>query len=206
MEKLNYKNVGFYLEYYTFMKYMVSIGLYFEYKIPIGANDYLSIDDAQFLRKLRESKPKSCGRIVLSEVLDVFLGESDGFLITLGRLGEFADKSPIECFFEKGIINRTEYNAFCKRDLVAFKKFLVALDENFSKINVGCCACKGCNNVRRIFSDNNTGVDFNAWNDFCQNGMEFNHGMTVPNVCLKEFARSSGCKNVEEFLLMSCLN
>ena len=204
MEKLNYNNVGFYLEYYDLLGYMIATGLYYEGGSAVldlyGANQFLSQDEVRLLEKLREKTPESCEKIMLSKVLNVFLGEEDAFVRDFEDFGYNEDKVPVNYFFEKEIINRTEYKAFRKKDLAAFKTFLITLKENWGRINSGCACCKNCDNIRRITSKHSTSVHWQDWSDFCKSGYYTRYYRYVPDICLKEFAKDFDCKSIDEFL------
>lgn len=201
MEKLNSNNIGFYLLNYDSLGYMVAMGLYYEGVGKVldiyGTQKYLSDNEVRTLEKLRENKPQSCEKIILSKVLNVFLGDVDDFV----RDFDFGfNKIFLENLYEMEIINIKEFKSFSKRDLVAFKAFLMTVKENLDRINSGCSFCTHCRNIRRISSKNTTSVHWQDWSDFCQSDWYFKDYMDVPNICLREFAKDYNCKSIDEFL------
>lgn len=150
MEKLNKSNIFFYLINYETLKYLTTLGFYYE---DNKDNSYLSDKDRGKLDALYKKNYNECKNILLSKILSNlmlpnFLGKKGCFYNPSFWEGDVTLKS----LLANNVINKEEYRALRRKDIGVFENVLKSIKRNLGSICEGCTRCCNCDDIDMITS------------------------------------------------------
>lgn len=150
MEKLNKSNIFFYLINYETLKYLTTLGFYYEENKD---NSYLSEKDRDKLSALHKKEPNKYKAILLSNILGNLMLPS-----FLRKKGCFYNHSfwdsdvTLKSLLVNAVISKEEYRALRRKDIGVFENVLKSIKRNLGSICEGCTRCCNCDDIDMITS------------------------------------------------------